>query len=98
MRVNGSGVGNVGERQNQERVGDRGQKSATVDKPGTATEAVVVSAAASDLVSAAGRGKAVHAERVEKVRQAIKNGTYKVDLDRLAAKIADEEIGGSRRG
>jgi anti-sigma28 factor (negative regulator of flagellin synthesis) len=38
------------------------------------------------------RGEAAQAERVAALRAAVQGGTYRIDLDKLAERIADDEL------
>ena len=60
-------------------------------------ESVVVSSGAAELAAQSAKSRATQLERVAKVKAAVQDGTYKVDLDKLAQKFIDEEMGGSRR-
>lgn len=62
--------------------------------PGRAeTASAVVSRGATELAASVARGRAAVAERVEEVRARLDAGTYRVDLDRLAERMLDDELG-----
>jgi hypothetical protein len=60
------------------------------------TEPVRLAAGSRRVLAAVARDEASSADRVAAVRAALANGTYTVDLDRLAERIADEELARSK--
>lgn len=63
----------------------------------TGAEAVVVSSGASEIAAQAAKDRTAHLEKVARVKAAVRDGGYRVDLDRLAHKFIDEEMAGPRR-
>jgi anti-sigma28 factor (negative regulator of flagellin synthesis) len=61
-------------------------------------EAVVVDLSARILSAASTRSEAAHGAKLERIAQQLKDGTYKVDLDRLAERITDDELARTGRG
>ena len=91
MRIHGLGTGSVEER-------DR-SKTESADKTSAKDPAsVVVSQGAKDLSAAGSRAHAARAERVAQVREKVQNGTYQVDRQKLAERIADDELARAGRG
>ncbi len=90
MRIDGTKVKGVSEQKPVEtgRPG-RGEKT-----EGTkATEsASVVAETTQALVDAAERGSAARVAYVDELKLQVQQGKYFVDLDRLAAKMADDEM------
>jgi anti-sigma28 factor (negative regulator of flagellin synthesis) len=73
---------------------DRARAAGTAATP-EPQGAVVVSKASSELaskISAAGAQTGAAAERLAAIRTQIEAGTYSVDLDRLAERVADEVL------
>jgi anti-sigma28 factor (negative regulator of flagellin synthesis) len=55
-------------------------------------EAVVVDLRARVMSAASSRSEAAHTEKLARIARELKDGTYKVDLDRLAERITDDEL------
>ena len=88
MRIHGFGTGSVEER-------DRSKAEPNAQVPpsqGGDRDAVVVSSGTQMLSAAVSRGSAVRSERVASVRAQIQSGTYVIDRDKLANRIADDEL------
>jgi flagellar biosynthesis anti-sigma factor FlgM len=92
MRVDRSSVENIAA---DMKSNDNAKAKATEGSDSAADDsgAVVVQPRASELSQAHARGQSERAGRLEKVRGQIRDGSYKVDVERLANKIADEELG-----
>jgi flagellar biosynthesis anti-sigma factor FlgM len=86
MRIHGLGAQRVGEVEprNPEPVGPMPRAERT--SPATKARG------AQRIVAALSHDEATSAERVAAVRAAIENGTYRIDFEQLAERIADEEI------
>lgn len=54
--------------------------------------AAVVSKGVTEASASAARAEAASAQRIAELKAQVENGTYRVDFDRLAEKLADEEI------
>ncbi len=67
--------------------------SASAEAPAEAAPAVVRLVS---QVSAGSAGSAGNAERLQQLRREVAEGRYRVDLDKLAGNIADDEL--SRHG
>lgn len=90
MRVNGTGITQVGDKGASERA-----KAQTGVTPKATTEEaknVVVHVAAAEVAALAQRGQAARAERIASVKLRIRDKAYKPDLQKLAERIADEEF------
>jgi len=61
-------------------------------------EAVVVDLRARTMSAASNRSEAVHTAKLDRIARELKDGTYKVDLDRLAERIVDDELARTGRG
>ncbi len=81
---NGVGEATAGESKKPEPVGP----APRVD----AAQPVRVGTGAQRIVSAVTRDERASAEKVSAVRAAVDSGTYRVDFDKLAERIADEEM------
>jgi flagellar biosynthesis anti-sigma factor FlgM len=88
MRIHGFGTGSVEER-------DRSKAEPNAQVPAADAgdrEAVVVSSGTQMLSAAVTRGSAARSERVATVRSQVQSGTYHIDRDKLANRIADDEL------
>jgi anti-sigma28 factor (negative regulator of flagellin synthesis) len=56
------------------------------------TPAAVVSKGVAEASAASATAEAASLQRINELKSQIENGTYEVDFDRLADKLADEEI------
>ena len=94
MRIHGNDGGKIGDREKVVGAASApsGSEAASRTQQIARSGAVVVSQAASELAAQASRGKAAQTERVARVKAAVKDGSYKPDLDRLAEKFVDEEL------
>src|SRR5260370_40320328 len=92
MRVDRSSVENIAaDMKSSENAKSKSAEAA--DSAADDSGAVVLQPRTSELNKAQARGQSERTARLEKVRGEIRDGSYKVDLDRLANKIADEESG-----
>ncbi|MSP59501.1 MAG: flagellar biosynthesis anti-sigma factor FlgM [Myxococcales bacterium] len=93
MRVPGSGVPEIGK-----AAVERPRSQPATGKHAIPSDAVVVSTQATALSAAAGERQAARAERVADVRARVQSGGYRVDVRKLAERIADDELArGARR-
>jgi len=90
MRIHGSGVGQVGER-------DKAVDKKDAAKPSEAAPGVVVSAKARELGEAVAADRSARAERLAALRAAVAGGHYKVDYERTAQRFFDDEVVGKSR-
>ncbi len=65
--------------------------------PGTEAAVVALSPEGSRAVDAASTRQKELSQRLEKIKAAIDRGQYPVDLDKLAERIAEDEVMRSRR-
>jgi negative regulator of flagellin synthesis FlgM len=87
MRINGFGTGSVEDRERPKA------DPATTAAPAKGGESsVIVSPGAQVLSAAVSRGDAARSERVAAVREQVQSGTYQVDRQKLAERIADDEL------
>jgi flagellar biosynthesis anti-sigma factor FlgM len=66
-------------------------------KSSSSTETVVLSKEASQAQETAEKAELAHAERLALVKSQIQLGTYKVDKDKLAKLIVEEELARARK-
>jgi len=88
MRIHGFGAGSIEER---ERAKSEPTTPAPAMKAG-GQESVVVSDGAREVSAAVARQSAARSERVASVRAQVQSGSYKIDRDRLAERLADDEL------
>lgn len=90
MRIDGTKVKQVSEKQpvGTGRAG-RGEKT---EGTKAAESASVVADTTQALVEAAERGSAARVAYVDELKFQVQQGKYFIDLDRLAAKMADDEL------
>jgi len=89
MRIHGFGTSSVEER-------ERAKTESATPSSGTDAKSqasVVVSHGAQQISAAVSRSDSARTQRVAEVRAQVQAGTYVIDRDRLAAKIADDELG-----
>jgi anti-sigma28 factor (negative regulator of flagellin synthesis) len=84
MRIQGSGPRAVETKQEAPRADKR-------DKASAAGEAVVVKTDAGGHARAVEREAAAHEARVAEIALQLRDGTYQVDKDRLAARMFEDE-------
>jgi anti-sigma28 factor (negative regulator of flagellin synthesis) len=89
MRIHGSGVGQVSEREKAEK------KDAS--KPAGITPGVVVSAKARELGEAVAAERNARAERLAALKEAVTSGRYKVDYEKAAQRFFEDEVEGKPR-
>jgi len=90
MRIHGFGTSSVEER-------ERAKTESATPSSGTGSDAktqasVVVSHGAQQISAAVSRSDSARSQRVAEVRAQVQAGTYSIDRDKLAAKIADDEL------
>ena len=88
MRINGFGAGAIEER-------DRAKTETTSQPPSKKSSgqaSVVVSSAAQEISAAVAQQSAARTQRVAAVRAQVQSGSYKVDKDTLAERLADDEL------
>ena len=101
MRIHGHDSAPLGERDRASgsaaAAPSSGAEQASKAESLIGAQAVVVSAGASEAVAVGSRDRATHLDRVAKVKSAVRDGSYSVDLEKLAHKFIDEELAGPRR-
>lgn len=92
MRIIGSGVG-LQDPTNVERLKTPTATRAPVAPPPT----TAASTRASQIHAVVDGHKAAQAAHIAALQREVREGTYRVDLQKLAEKIADEELAGASR-
>ena len=90
MRIDGTNVASI----EQHR---QGRAKAAAPNPHEIVDAVVVSARAQRLTAHASETADARAARVAEIGSALEAGTYRVDHQKVAEKLVDEELARSGR-
>ena len=89
MRIDGTSVASIEEH--------RKVRAKPVSPSATANDAVVVSARAQKLMVHASETSDARARRVTEIGTALETGTYRVDYQKVAERLVDEELARSGR-
>jgi anti-sigma28 factor (negative regulator of flagellin synthesis) len=68
------------------------EPAAAVRPSGNESQAAVVTLSSAGAAVAAGAPDELMSARLEQIRMLIERGEYPIDLDKLAARIADDEV------
>jgi anti-sigma28 factor (negative regulator of flagellin synthesis) len=97
MRIQGSSTPEVTKRADEAKT-----PTAVTGEADKASEAgaapVVVASSAQDIVAGGQRDAAQHASRLSALKDALERGSYKIDYEKLAERIVNDEIERSKRG
>ena len=89
MRIHGFGSAGIEDRERAKADATaQGQDSGKT----SGQDPVVVSSGAQEITAAVARQSAARSQRVAAVRAQVESGTYKVDKDKLAERLADDEL------
>jgi negative regulator of flagellin synthesis FlgM len=100
MRINGSGPSSPEKTRESGKTGGAGPsreqgRSRQIEDGGDSAEKVAISSKARDIAKAreaAGNAPDVDEAKVARLRSAIKDGSYKVDADKVADRLVDEHL------
>ncbi len=95
MRIHGFGAGSIEERERAKTT--EPATPAPAAKRGE-QDSVVVSSVAREISAAVARQTAARSERVATVRAQVESGSYPIDKDKLAERLADDELARAGRG